>query len=167
MTQSTTLILNHRQIEQKIKRMAYQIYENNHQEEEIVLAGIMSSGFILAQKIEKCLLEISPLKVKLCKLKINKKDPLAVPVESSLQTEEFKNKVVVLADDVLNSGSTLIYGAKFFLEVPLKKLQTLVLVDRSHKNFPVQANFRGISLSTSLNETVKVSFEEEYKVELF
>lgn len=166
MEKTTTHILNHRQIEQKIRRMAYQIYESNSNEQEIILAGIMSSGYELAQKIEKDLTAISPIKVQLCQVKIDKKNPLSTPVESSLKREEFENKVVVLADDVLNSGSTLIYGAKFFLEVPLKKLQTLVLVDRSHKSYPIQTNFKGISLSTSLSETVKVSFGKEYKVEL-
>lgn len=161
-----TLILNHRQIEQKIRRIAFQIYESNSSEKEIILAGIMSAGYELAKKIEKILTEISNLEVKLCQLKIDKKNPLNT-IESSISQEDFKNKVVVLADDVLNSGSTLIYGAKFFLEVPLKKLQTLVLVDRSHKKYPIKADFRGISLSTSLNETVQVSFGEEYKVELY
>lgn len=164
--ETKTLILNHRQIEQKIRRIAFQIYESNSGEKEIILAGIMSAGYELAKKIEKILIEISDLDVKLCQLKIDKKNPLS-KIESSIKQEDYENKVVVLADDVLNSGSTLIYGAKYFLEVPLKKLQTLVLVDRSHKKYPIKADFRGISLSTSLNETVKVSFGKEYKVELF
>ncbi len=163
--ETTTLILEHRQIQQKIRRMAYQIYESNSQEKEIILAGIMNSGYKLAVKIEKILTEISGIEVKLCQLKVDKKNPLS-PITCSFDKEDYENKVVVLADDVLNSGSTLIYGAKYFLETPLKKLQTLVLVDRSHKRFPVQVNFKGISLSTSLNETVKVSFGEQDKVEL-
>src|SRR5699024_1029416 len=132
MNKKGTLILEHRQIEQKIRRMAYQIYEHNNDETEIIVAGIMNSGIELAQKTAKFLKKIAPVEVRLCQLHIDKKNPLA-GTESSLDKESYENKVVILADDVLNSGSTLMYGAKHFLEVPLKKLQTLVLVDRSHK----------------------------------
>lgn len=161
-----TLILNHREIEQKIRRIAYQLYEHNSNETELILAGIMSAGFELATKLEGVLSDISPLDIKLCKLDIDKANPLA-GAKSSLSKKDYENKVVVLTDDVLNSGSTLIYGAKHFLEVPLKKLQTVVLVDRSHKKFPIKADFKGISLSTSLNEMVEVSFGNEDKAELF
>ncbi|TQD38653.1 phosphoribosyltransferase family protein [Haloflavibacter putidus] len=159
------LILNERQILHKIKRIAYQIYENNSTEEKITLAGIASKGYQLAEKLREHLQEISPLKIILCKIEIDKENPL-LPIKTSLKKEAYTNTSVILVDDVLNSGSTLIYSAKHFLEVPLKKLQTAVLVDRSHKKYPVKADFKGISLSTSLNETVKVSFEKETKVVL-
>ena len=80
-------------------------------------------------------------------------------IKTSLKPEEYKNKSLVLVDDVLNSGTTLIYGVKHFLEVPLKKLKTAVLIDRNHKKYPVKADFKGISLSTSMNEHVAVVFE--------
>lgn len=167
MEHTVTLILNHRQIEQKIRRMAYQVYEYNTGETEIILAGIMSSGYKLATKIEKILTSISDLKVTLCQIELDKKNPLN-GVKCSLKQEEYKDKVVVLADDVLNSGSTLMYGVQYFMEVPLKKIQTLVLVDRSHKRYPIKADFKGISLSTSLSEIVKVSFNgENNKAELY
>ena len=67
---------------------------------------------------------------------------------------------LVLIDDVLSSGSTLIYGVKHFLEVPLIKFKTAVLVNRNHKNFPVKADFKGISLSTSLKEHIQVEFTD-------
>ncbi len=157
------LILNERQILHKIKRIAYQIYENNSAEEKITLAGVATKGYQLAEKLREHLQEISPLEVNLCKIEIDKENPL-LPIKTSLKKEEYTNTSVILVDDVLNSGSTLIYSAKHFLEVPLKKLQTAVLVDRSHKKYPVKADFKGISLSTSLNETVKVIFENEMKV---
>lgn len=166
MSKTKTVILNHQEIEHKIRRMAYQVYERNSDESEIVLAGIMSSGYKLAEKIKGILTEISDIDVRLCQLKIDKKNPLN-PIECSLEKSDFENKVVVLADDVLNSGSTLIYGANFFLEVALKKLQTLVLVDRSHKRYPISADIKGIYLSTSLNETVKVTFGTENKAEVY
>lgn len=166
MKETGTLILTNHQIEQKINRMAYQVYEHNSEETEIVLAGIMNSGYEFAKKIKTVLEEISPITVTLIQVSLNKKAPLS-GVESSVSTADCHDKVVVIVDDVLNSGATLMYVAKHFLAVPLKKLQTLVLVDRSHKSYPIKADFKGISLSTSLNETVQVSFGEQARVDLF
>ena len=70
-----------------------------------------------------------------------------------------KNKSVVLIDDVLNSGKTLIYAVKYILDVPLSKFNTSVLIDRNHKKFPIKIDFKGISLSTSIEENVNVVFE--------
>jgi pyrimidine operon attenuation protein/uracil phosphoribosyltransferase len=165
MKKEATLILNHTQIEHKIRRIAFQIYENNIDEDEIILAGIANSGYLFAQKLKDCLEDISPITINLCEVKVNKKKPLDT-VTTSLSEDLYTNKSIVMVDDVLNSGATLIYGIKYFLNVPLKKLQTAVLVDRSHKRFPIKADFKGISLSTSLSENVKVSLGEEYKAEL-
>lgn len=159
MVTQSNIILNNTQIAQKIKRIAYQIYETNSNEKEIVIAGIASNGFILAEKIANVLTEISTIKVSLCEVSINKKKPIN-SVSTSLPTEEYKNKALVLVDDVLNSGTTLIYGVKHFLDVPLKKFKTAVLVDRNHKKYPVKADFKGISLSTSIKEHVIVEFNE-------
>lgn len=160
------LILNNKEINHKIKRIAYQIYESNVSESEIVLAGIAANGFDLAKRLQKELQQISPLQIILCEVKVNKKNPLE-KVLTSLQPDEYQNKSLVLIDDVLNSGTTLIYGVRHFLEVPLKQFQTAVLVDRNHKKYPVKADFKGISLSTSLNETVQVSLKKnQEKAEL-
>lgn len=156
------IILTKQEIEHKTKRIAYQIYETFSDENEIVLAGIASNGYIFAEKIAGELEKISDLKVILCEVRINKQNPLD-KVETSLKANEYENKALVLIDDVLNSGTTLIYGVKHFLEVPLKKFKTAVLVDRNHKQYPVKADFKGLSLSTSLREHIKVVFEgDEY-----
>jgi pyrimidine operon attenuation protein/uracil phosphoribosyltransferase len=157
---SPNIILNNQEIQHKTKRIAYQIYETFVDEQEIVLAGIASNGFIFAKKIAVALEHIAPIKVLLCEVHINKQNPNA-GVTTSLSKEEYENKGMVLIDDVLNSGTTLIYGVKFFLDVPLKKLKTAVLVDRNHKKYPVKADFKGISLSTSLLEHVQVVFENQ------
>ena len=153
------IILNKEEIQHKTKRMAYQIYETFVDEEEVVLAGISKSGYIFAQKIAHELQKISPIKITLCEVYINKSNPQDL-IKTSISKEEYANKGLVLIDDVLNSGTTLIYGVKHFLEVPLNKFKTAVLVDRNHKKFPVKADFKGISLSTSLQEHVQVVFEE-------
>jgi pyrimidine operon attenuation protein/uracil phosphoribosyltransferase len=156
---SQNIILNHQEIEHKIRRIAFQIYETFVDEQEIVLAGIASNGFIFAKKLATELERISPIKVTLCEVFINKQNP-NTPITTSLSKEVYNNKGVVLVDDVLSSGTTLIYGVKHFLEVPLKKLKTAVLVDRNHKKYPVKADFKGLSLSTSLLEHVQVVFKE-------
>jgi pyrimidine operon attenuation protein/uracil phosphoribosyltransferase len=157
---SQNIILNNQEIEHKIKRIAYQIYETFVDETEIVIAGIASNGFVFAKKITVELEHISTLKVTLCEVFINKQNTNA-PITTSLPKEHYENKGLVLVDDVLNSGTTLIYGVKHFLDVPLKKLKTAVLVDRNHKKYPVKADFKGISLSNSLLEHVQVVFDEK------
>jgi pyrimidine operon attenuation protein/uracil phosphoribosyltransferase len=123
------------------------------------LAGIANNGFVFAEKISSELEKISSLKVLLCEVQVNKQNP-EYPITTSLPSEQYADKGLILIDDVLNSGTTLIYAVRHFLNVPLKKFKTAVLVDRNHKKYPVKADFKGISLSTSLLEHVQVVFEE-------
>ena len=159
MTQIENIILDQKQIDHKIRRIAYQIYENNVSEKEVIIAGIFENGFIFAKKIKNVIEKISPIKVVMCKVMIDKKNPI-MPITTTLETEVYKDKSLVLVDDVLHSGTTLIYGIKHFLQVPLKQFNTAVLVDRNHKKYPVKVDFKGISLSTSINENVSVIFEK-------
>lgn len=154
------IILNKEQIRFKTKRIAYQIYETFSEEEEIVIAGVANSGFIFAQKIAKVVEEIATIKVKLCEVQIDKANPIN-PIRTSLTPEEYTGKSIILVDDVLNSGATLIYGVKHFLNVPIKKMKTAVLIDRNHKTYPIKADYKGLSLSTSLLEHIQVVFTEE------
>lgn len=153
-------ILSHKEIEHKIRRIAYQIYESNANETQIIIAGIDSNGYILARKIKNQLDKISDIESILCKVKIDKNEPTK-PITTSISKDEYADKSIVLIDDVLNSGSTLIYGIKHFLDVPLKQFKTAVLVNRNHKKFPVKADFKGISLSTSLFEHVHVNLSKQ------
>ena len=152
-----SIILDDLQIQHKIRRIAYQIYETNINEKEIILAGIRENGFIFAQRIQEILSEISPIEVKLCEVVLDKKKPRE-PIQTSLPPDAYRNRSLILLDDVLNSGTTLIYAAKHFLEVPLKRFNTAVLVNRNHKKYPIKADFKGISLSTSLQEHIHVEF---------
>ena len=160
MKTTNNIIFNSLQIDQKIRRIAYQILEVNANEKEIVLAGIIGNGFVFAQKLEKILLEISSLKIILCEVIIDKKKPLK-GIKTSISSDDYKNKSLVLVDDVLNSGATLIYGIKHFLDVPLKRFKTAVLVNRNHKKYPVKADFKGISLSTSIKEHINIVFTDK------
>ena len=155
MTLQENTILTHEEIKHKIRRIAYQIYECNVNEKEIILAGIERNGYILAKQLKLALSKISNISPLLCKVSIDKKNPRN-PIITSISENDYKNKSVVLIDDVLNSGTTLVYGVKHFLDVPLKQFKTAVLVNRNHKKYPVKADFKGISLSTSLHEHVDV-----------
>lgn len=157
---SKNIILDNQEIQHKTRRIAYQIYETFVDEEEVVIAGISKSGYIFAEKIAQMLSSISELKVTLCEVHIDKNNP-SNEITTSLDKSQYENKGLVLVDDVLNSGTVLAYGIKHFLDVPLKKFKTAVLVDRNHKKYPVKADFKGISLSTSLLEHVQVVFDKD------
>ncbi len=156
---SQSIILSDQQINHKIKRIAFQIYENNINEDVIILAGITKNGFLFAQKLKIALEDISNISVKLCEVKINKKQPLD-NITTSLRAEEYTNQSLVLVDDVLSSGTTLMYAVKHFLQVPLKQFKTAVLVNRNHKKYPIKADFKGLSLSTSLQEHITVKLKK-------
>ena len=159
MASTETVILGKEEIAHKLKRIAYQIYEANISEQEVVIAGIKANGYIFAEKLKTAVEKISPIKVTLCKVTMDKKNPIN-SITTSLKPEAYQNKSLLLVDDVLHSGTTLIYAVKHFLEVPLKQFKTAVLVDRNHKKYPIKADYKGISLSTSINENVVVIFEQ-------
>ena len=164
MTAEKILILDQDQIKKKITRIAYQILEDNFEEVELVLAGVAERGYVLAKRLKEELHQISTtLKVKLINISLDKVSS-TLKAETDLSVAEARDKVVILVDDVLNSGRTLAYGLGVFLNVPLKKLRTAVLIDRSHHKFPVISDFSGLKLSTVLNEHVSVTlagFEAE------
>ena len=156
---TATVILDKTQLAHKLRRIGYQIYEANVNEKEIVIAGIKENGYTFAKKLKQMVEKISPIKVTLCAVIIDKKSPSS-PITTSIPPSVYENKSLVLVDDVLHSGTTLIYGVRHFLDVPLKQFKTAVLVDRNHKKYPIKADYKGISLSTSINENVAVIFEK-------
>ena len=155
-----TLILNHLQIEQKINRIAHEIYEYNYEEQEIVIAGIADRGYVLAQKICNVLAKISPIKIKLLEIRIDKKNLTLDNFSLQVNENDLTNKVVLVVDDVLNTGKTLIYAIHPFLKFNIKKIATIVLVDRNHNLFPVRADYVGLSMATTLQEHVSVEFAD-------
>ncbi|SKB62584.1 phosphoribosyltransferase family protein [Daejeonella lutea] len=155
MTAKKLLILDKKQIQQKIERMAYEILEDNLNEKEIIMAGIVDKGYTIAKQIKKALEAISEIKVTLMKIELDKNSTHLQAV-TDIEVAKASNKVVILVDDVLNSGRTLAYGLGVFLDIPLKKLRTLVLIDRSHRNFPVSPDYTGLELATILKEHVDV-----------
>lgn len=159
MENSKTLILDSNTANQKIKRIAYQILEKYHQEKELVFVGIASKGFLLSEKILNDFSLISSIKVKLVELTVNKKNPLSVPVAIQPKTN-FDDTTVVLVDDVLNSGKTLMHAASALTQSGAKQINTIVLIDRRHRKFPIRADWVGLTLSTTLQEHISVEFEK-------
>ena len=151
------IILNHEQVQQKIERIAYQILEDNFNEPTITLVGIANTGYNFAEAISTVLNKISDINIELIKLKIDKKNsieclnnPQSLPIG--------KESVVILIDDVLNSGETLMNSSFILLKHGVKKLRTAVLLDRRHRLFPIKADFAGLTLSTTLEEHIEVEF---------
>tara|TARA_B100000963_G_scaffold74666_1_gene62754 strand:+ start:2989 stop:3495 length:507 start_codon:yes stop_codon:yes gene_type:complete len=165
MNSLTTLVLNAQQIEQKISRMAWEVFEKNHQESHIIIAGISPKGSILAQRLSKHLSYISSIVVEVIEIKLDKVNPLSSPLQVSSHSE-LNDKVVVLVDDVIKSGKTLMYGAQYFLNQPIKKLMTAILIDRNYKIFPIKADVVGLSLATTLQEHVTVDLGKKEAVYL-
>ena len=158
-------ILDYESITKKIRRISLQIIESYIDQDEIIIAGIDLNGFIIAKEISKEIKKISDIHIKLCKVNIDKKNPLN-DVSISLNSEDYQNRSVVVIDDVLNSGATLMYTVKNFLNTKIKVLKTAVLVDRNHKKYPIKVDFKGLSLSTSIQSKVEVVIDEK-KIEAF
>jgi len=151
-------ILSSYEMSQKINRLAWQIYENNYSENKIIIAGIDNRGVELSKRISKVLNTISKIKTQNITISLDKNKPLSSLIDISVDLSNIQGNVVILIDDVLNSGRTLSYAAKELLSVDLKKLSTLVLVDRNHNSFPIKADYVGLSLSTTVHDHVNVLF---------
>lgn len=165
MAAARTQILNHEQVKQIVKRMAYQVYERNFNEKELYIAGICGRGETIAAMLAAELKAISGIKITEIVIAVDKDNPS----ESSTQLNTaLKNHGVhaIIVDDVLNTGRTLIYALLPFLKSGTTSIQTAILVDRNHKIFPVSADYIGMSLSTTLQEHVAVTIEKN-KVSVF
>ena len=156
MTQNENKIKDSKDITSSIKRIAYQVYEANLEEECLIIVGIGKRGSILSEMLGKEIILISDLKLEYVNLLIDKEKPFN-NIQSNIPLENLENKPIVIVDDVLNTGSTLIYAVSFFLQIHVKRIKTAVMVNRNHKKFPIKADFKGISLSTSVNEHITVS----------
>ena len=158
-------IMDKEDIQRTINRIAYQIYENNIDEKNLIVTGVVKNGLTLANRIIIELNRIGCLNVQLIEIIINKKNPRN-EVLMTKNLDFCEGKSVVIVDDVVNTGITLIYSVRHFLSIELKHLQTAVLVNRNHKSFPIKADFKGISLSTSIKERIDVRFGDKEGVYL-
>lgn len=164
MVDEKSLILDAAQVKQKIRRMAFEIYEHNFKEKVLVIAGIDGQGYVLAKLLAKEIEAIAPIEAKLVKVSLDKFAPQQSEVELDYDLKEMKKKCIILVDDVLSTGRTLAFGLKPFLNVEVKKIETAVLVNRDHRLFPIYPQYTGYKLSTTINEHVEVKLGKETAV---
>ena len=155
-----SVVLNQQEIKQKTERIALEILENYFEEERLYIVGIEGNGFIFAERITAMIGAHSDLKVELLKLRVNKKSPLSDAITCSVDSSQLKSFSAVLVDDVINSGSTLIHAVRFLIMQDVKSLKVATLVNRTHRKFPVLADFVGIDISTTLQDHIRVEFGE-------
>src|SRR5699024_8880227 len=138
-------ILTHKQIKQKIKRLAIEILEHNYDQKEIFLMGINNNGFRFAGLIRKEMKGLDDLDIHLINVRLNAAKPLDEKITLSIDAEKLSDKIIILVDDVANSGRTLYYATKPLLNIIPRRLQAAVLVDRMHKLFPIHVDYVGMS----------------------
>ena len=156
MVSSDNQILTSKQVNQKIRRIAHEVLEQNFVESQIVFAGIADMGYVFAERLKAEFDKITSKETELVKVSLDKNSPLQSVIKFDVEVASLEEKVVILTDDVLNTGRTLAYSLKPFLNVRLKKLQTAVVVGRNHKTFPISADYVGYALSTTLQERIQV-----------
>ncbi len=149
-------ILDQQVAEKKLRRMALEIIENNLDEPELILVGIRENGSVVARAIRRMIAEIADIKTELISISLDKRLPKDIILSQSF---DFNNKVIIIIDDVANSGKTLLYALKPFLDFHPKKIQSLVLVERSHNSFPVHSDYVGLSIATTLQEHIYVEVD--------
>ncbi len=142
--------------QKKMQRMAYQILERNAEEDQIILAGIKENGLVIAKKMISLLQEIYKGQLQLMEINIDKINLSQIDITPQINLND---KVIIVADDVVNGGRTLLYSIKPILQYYPKKIQTLVLVERTHKAFPITADYVGLSVATTFQEHIIVEVE--------
>lgn len=157
-TETKNSVLDKERISRKMRRMALEVAEQNIEEKQLVIAGIEGNGQIVAKCLSKNLKELAGMQTDSITIRLNKKDPMDVTFDRSV---DFDGKVIIIVDDVANTGKTMLYALKPFLNAHPKKIQTLVLVERSHKMFPIQTDYVGLSITTTLQEHISVEVEGE------
>jgi len=160
-----TEILTQSQISQKIERIAFQIYENTFNEQQLFIGGIDGNGFEFAERLTKQLKSISSSDfengIHLFKIKVNKDNPLSEAITIDIEDDKLKDSSIIIADDVINSGRTMIHAVGRILSNPIKSIKTAVLVNRTHRMFPIHANFEGMAISTTLQDSIIVEFGDK------
>lgn len=153
-------ILDHKKIQQKVKRLAIEILEHNYDESELILIGINNRGMQVALLLMEELKQLKSIDIILTRIRLNPADPLGGPIELEMPVEELNHKSIIVVDDVANTGRTMFYACKPLMTVLPKKIETAVLVDRKHKSFPIKVDYVGLSLATTLKENIDVEIKE-------
>ena len=156
--ETKTFVLDKDAVGRKIRRMALEVAEQNTGEKELIIAGIVGNGIVVAQCIAAELKKITQMITQIVSIELDKKDPIKATISPATDVQD---KVIIIADDVANTGKTMFYALRPFMQAYPKKLQTLVLVERSHKLFPVQTDYVGLTIATTLQEHILVETKGE------
>lgn len=156
MAQTKNSVLDRQAVKRKLKRIALEVAEQNIEESSLVIAGIKGNGEVVARLLVQELQKIVDLPIEEVSILLNKKDPMEVSFSEQILLD---GKVIIIVDDVANTGKTMLYAMKPFLAAHPKKIQTMALVERSHKLFPVQTDYTGLSITTTLQEHITVETE--------
>ncbi|HSN60117.1 MAG TPA: phosphoribosyltransferase family protein [Ferruginibacter sp.] len=151
------MILSKEIAQKKLRRMAMEVAERNHDIAALVLIGIKENGMVVAQKIAGYLQEVYKGKIQLLSLGMDKKNPGEIVLS---EQPNFDGATILLIDDVANSGRTMLYALKPLLDQHPASIQTLALVERTHKLFPVDVEYVGLSLSTAKHEMIVVEVKD-------
>ncbi len=160
-------LLDKKQIKQKIRRLAIQILENNLEEEEIILAGINNNGLSFAKLIHKQLKKITKIPISLTRIRLSPASPTTEEVKIEMPIDSLHQKSIIIVDDVANTGRTIFYAFLPLLQVLPKKVEVAVLVDRKHKSFPIEVNYWGLSLATTIQEHIEVNLKRQEDFAVF
>lgn len=153
-------ILDHKKIERKIQRLSYQIIESNFDAKSLYLLGINNNGYRFAELLRDAIKEITEIEIKLHRLNINPAAPVSNERGVDIDLDMLKGKRILIVDDVANTGRTMFYAFKPFMDVLSEKIEVAVLVDRKHKAFPIKVDYVGTSLATTIKENIRVKLED-------
>ncbi len=162
-----TLLLSHSKISQKIKRLAIEILENNFSEKRIILAGINNNGYEFAKLLIKALQKITDIEIILARIRLNPANPIQGEVTIDVEEALIKKSVIIIVDDVANTGRTIFFAFKPILNVLAKKVEVAVLVDRMHKSFPIKVDYCGLSLTTTVKDNIDVDLHDLRSMKVF
>ena len=160
MSENHKQILSEEVVFQKIKRMSYEILENNLEEPIITLVGIFDKGYLIAEQMQKELKGICEKEIRLVRLDIDKDNPNKSNIRIDTDVRSLDRSVLVLVDDVLNSGRTTSYSLAYMLECNVKKVELAALVNRSHKSFPLTPTYKGYEIATMIDEYIEVRVKD-------
>lgn len=158
--------MNHQKVIQKVKRMAFQIWEEHYDKKKLIIAGVNTNGHLFAQLLSRSLREISNIEIDDYRVSLNP----AAPHMNSIQLDPSNvpaGSHIIVTDDVANTGRTLFFASQPFLSSLPATLEAAVLVDRKHKAYPIKVDFVGLSLATTLKEHIDVFLDgDEYSAHL-
>jgi pyrimidine operon attenuation protein/uracil phosphoribosyltransferase len=160
-------ILSSSQVARKIKRLAIEIYSNHLNNQEIYFVGINQKGIKFAEIVGAELTKISPIKINFFSVKLDPSNPLISEIEVTTNISALSGKKIILFDDVANTGRTIFYACKPFLNIIPERLEIAALVDRKHKLFPIQVDYVGLSLATTLHNNIEVIFNDDKTTEAY